>query len=257
MEKEKDIINWLKTNNQKDYSYSDEQYYEGLSLFALNTKNKIILKFFDTKKIKPKHKEKLHFKLTSLLGKEIENNNIVARSIAVKPTIKVVPSQQIIPSQNEPKVTTVREVLKPDNLVELKSKSGQIFAKAAQQHRELTDKYFLRDSLTEEEIEEIEPIVTDIASSMNENISIQQELDHYEKTGEVLGNHPDLIAVDYSVLEDVVLQKKIKTVMSNIANYSKKLKTAKGEKKKAIAIKVQELKKKKQELLDERNRRKK
>ncbi|MEA4822033.1 MAG: hypothetical protein VB122_07420 [Erysipelotrichales bacterium] len=245
MEKEKDIIKWLKTNNQKDYSYSDEQYKEGLRLFEINTNNKGVLRFLNTDKIKQKHKEKLHYKLTSLLGKSIESKNIVV----VTPTINH--------SEVKPQITTIREVLKPDKLVALKAKSGQIFAKAAQQHRELTDKYFLRDSLTEDEQKEVEPIVLDIASSMNENISILQELDHYEKTGEILGNHPDLIAVDYSVLEDVVLEKKIKTVMSNIANYSKKLKTAKGEKKKAIAIKVQELKKKKQELLDERNRRKK
>lgn len=245
MEKEKDIIKWLKTNNQKDYSYSDEQYKEGLRLFEINTNNKGVLRFLNTDKIKQKHKEKLHYKLTSLLGKSIESNNIVV----VTPTINH--------SEVKPQITTIREVLKPDKLVALKAKSGQIFAKAAQQHRELTDKYFLRDSLTEDEQKEVEPIVLDIASSMNENISILQELDHYEKTGEVLGNHPDLIAVDYSVLEDVVLEKKIKTVMSNISNYSSKLKTTKGEKKKAIAIKIQELKKKKQELIDERNRRKK
>lgn len=245
MEKEKDIIKWLKTNNQKDYSYSDEQYKEGLALFELNSNNKGVLRFLNTDKIKQKHKEKLHYKLTSLLSKSIESKNIVV----VTPTINH--------SEVKPQITTIREVLKPDKLVALKAKSGQIFAKAAQQHRELTDKYFLRDSLTEDEQKEVEPIVLDIASSMNENISILQELDHYEKTGEILGNHPDLIAVDYSVLEDVVLEKKIKTVMSNIANYSQKLKTAKGEKKKSIAIKVQELKKKKQELIDERNRRKK
>lgn len=245
MEKEKDIIRWLKTNNQKDYSYSDEQYKEGLRLFEINTNNKGVLRFLNTDKIKQKHKEKLHYKLTSLLSKSIESKNIVV----VTPTLNH--------SEVKPQITTIREVLKPDKLVALKAKSGQIFAKAAQQHRELTDKYFLRDSLTEEEQKEVEPIVLDIASSMNENISILQELDHYEKTGEVLGNHPDLIAVDYSVLEDVVLEKKIKAVMSNIANYSQKLKTAKGEKKKSIAIKVQELKKKKQELIDERNRRKK
>jgi hypothetical protein len=245
MEKEKDIIKWLKTNNQKDYSYSDEQYKEGLRLFEINTNNKGVLRFLNTDKIKQKHKEKLHYKLTSLLGKSIESKNIVV----VTPTINH--------SEVKPQITTIREVLKPDKLVDLKAKSGQIFAKAAQQHRELTDKYFLRDSLTEDEQKEVEPIVLDIASSMNENISILQELDHYEKTGEILGNHPDLIAVDYSVLEDVVIQKKIKAVMSNIANYSQKLKTAKGEKKKSIAIKVQELKKKKQELIDERNRRKK
>lgn len=256
MEKEKDIIKWLKTNNQKDYSYSDEQYKEGLRLFEINTNNKGVLRFLNTDKIKQKHKEKLHYKLTSLLEKTIENNNVVARSISA-PSIPIISSNEGITPIIEPKVTTVREVLKPDNLVELKAKSGQIFAKAARQHRELTDKYFLRDSLTEDEQNEVEPIVLDIASSMNENISILQELDHYEKTGEVLGNHPDLIAVDYSVLEDVVIQKKIKAVMSNIANYSQKLKTAKGEKKKSIAIKVQELKKKKQELIDERNRRKK
>lgn len=244
MEKEKDIIRWLKTNNQKDYSYSDEQYKEGLRLFEINTNNKGVLRFLNTDKIKQKHKEKLHYKLTSLLSKSIESKNIVV----VTPTINH--------SEVKPQITTIREVLKPDKLVDLKAKSGQIFAKAAQQHRELTDKYFLRDSLTEDEQKEVEPIVLDIASSMNENISILQELDHYEKTGEILGNHPDLIAVDYSVLEDVVLEKKIKAVMSNIANYSQKLKTAKGEKKKSIAIKVQELKKKKQELIDERNRRK-
>ena len=244
MEKEKDIIRWLKTNNQKDYSYSDEQYKEGLRLFEINTNNKGVLRFLNTDKIKQKHKEKLHYKLTSLLGKSIESKNIVV----VTPTINH--------SEIKPQITTIREVLKPDKLVDLKAKSGQIFAKAAQQHREVTDKYFLRDSLTEDEQKEVEPIVLDIASSMNENISILQELDHYEKTGEILGNHPDLIAVDYSVLEDVVLEKKIKAVMSNIANYSQKLKTAKGEKKKSIAIKVQELKKKKQELIDERNRRK-
>lgn len=243
MEKEKDIIKWLKTNNQKDYSYSDEQYKEGLGLFEINTNNKGVLRFLNTDKIKQKHKEKLHFKLTSLLSKSIESKNIVVTPI-------------INHSEVKPQITTIREVLKPDNLVELKAKSGQIFAKAAQQHRELTDKYFLRDSLTEDEQKEVEPIVLDIASSMNENISILQELDHYEKTGEILGNHPDLIAVDYSVLEDVVLEKKIKTVMSNISNYSSKLKTTKGEKKKTIAIKIQELKKKKQELIDERNRRK-
>lgn len=244
MEKEKDIIKWLKTNNQKDYSYSDEQYKEGLRLFEINTNNKGVLRFLSTDKIKQKHKEKLHYKLTSLLGRAIESKNIVV----VTPTINH--------SEIKPQITTIREVLKPDKLVALKAKSGQIFAKAAQQHRELTDKYFLRDSLTEDEQKEVEPIVLDIASSMNENISILQELDHYEKTGEILGNHPDLIAVDYSVLEDVVLEKKIKTVMSNISNYSSKLKTTKGEKKKAIAIKIQELKKKKQELIDERNRRK-
>lgn len=244
MEKEKDIIKWLKTNNQKDYSYSDEQYKEGLRLFELNTNNKGVLRFLNTDKIKQKHKEKLHFKLTSLLSKSIESKNIVV----VTPPINH--------SEAKTQITTIREVLKPDKLVALKAKSGQIFAKAAQQHRELTDKYFLRDSLTEDEQKEVEPIVLDIASSMNENILILQELDHYEKTGEILGNHPDLIAVDYSVLEDVVLEKKIKTVMSNISNYSSKLKTTKGEKKKAIAIKIQELKKKKQELLDERNRRK-
>lgn len=245
MEKEKDIIKWLKTNNQKDYSYSDEQYKEGLRLFEINTNNKGVLRFLNTDKIKQKHKEKLHYKLTSLLSKSLESKNIVV----VTPTINH--------SEVKPQITTIREVLKPDKLVALKAKSGQIFAKAAQQHRELTDKYFLRDSLTKDEQKEVEPIVLDIASSMNENISILQELDHYEKTGEVLGNHPDLIAVDYSVLEDVVLEKKIKTVMSNISNYSSKLKTTKGEKKKAIAIKIQELKKKKQELIDERNRRKK
>ncbi len=245
MEKEKDIIKWLKTNNQKDYSYSDEQYKEGLVLFEFNSNNKGLLRFLNTTKIKQKHKEKLHYKLTSLLGKSIESKNIVV----VTPSINH--------SEVKPQITTIREVLKPDKLVDLKAKSGQIFAKAARQHRELTDKYFLRDSLTEDEQNEVEPIVLDIASSMNENISILQELDHYEKTGEILGNHPDLIAVDYSVLEDVVIQKKIKAVMSNIANYSQKLKTAKGEKKKSIAIKVQELKKKKQELIDERNRRKK
>lgn len=244
MEKEKDIIKWLKTNNQKDYSYSDEQYKEGLALFELNSNNKGLLRFLSTDKIKRKHKEKLHYKLTSLLGKSIERKNIVV----VTPTLNH--------SEVKSQITTIRDVLKPDKLVALKAKGGQIFAKAAQQHRELTDKYFLRDSLTKDEQNEVEPIVLDIASSMNENISILQELDHYEKTGEVLGNHPDLIAVDYSALEDVVLEKKIKTVMSNISNYSSKLKTTKGEKKKAIAIKIQELKKKKQELIDERNRRK-
>ena len=245
MEKEKVIIKWLKTNNQKDYSYSDEQYKEGLVLFEFNSNNKGLLRFLSTDKIKRKHKEKLHYKITSLLSKSIESKNIVV----VTPTINH--------SEVKSQITTIREVLKPDKLVDLKAKSGEIFAKAGQQHRELTDKYFLRDSLTEDEQKEVEPIVLDIASSMNENISILQELDHYEKTGEILGNHPDLIAVDYSVFEDVVIQKKIKAVMSNIANYSQKLKTAKGEKKKSIAIKVQELKKKKQELIDERNRRKK
>lgn len=264
MEKEKEIVRWLKKNNQVDNSFSDTEYKKGLSLFCKNSKNRVLIHNLSSKKIMPRHKASLHYNLTKMIMRQVEINNAIAKSIKnngsssaeeSKPTKKNPEKKKI--NDDAPKVTTVREVLMPEALVKLKAKSGQLFAKSAVQHRELADKYFMKDAVSDEERKEIEPIVLELVAATNENISIHQELDYYEKTGQLLNQHPDLLVIDYSVLSDEELFKNIKTVMSNIANYSKSLKSADAEKKVKIALKIQELKKKKEALIFERDSRKK
>lgn len=265
MEKEKEIVRWLKKNNQVDNSFSDTEYKKGLSLFCKNSKNRVLIHNLSSKKIMPRHKALLHYNLTKILRRQIEINNAIANSVVngstcesevTKTSVKKTTEKKKI-NNTAPKVTTIRAALMPDSLVKLQAKSGQLFAKSAVKHRELADKYFLRDdNISEDERKEIEPIVVEIVADSNENISIHQELEYYDKTGQILGHHPDLINVDYSVLSDAELYKKIKTAMSNISSYSTSLKTANAEKKVNIALKIKELQKKKETLVAERDRRK-
>ena len=265
MEKEKEVIKWLKKNNQSDNSFDEKEYKKGFSLFCMNSKNRALIFTLSAKKILPKHKAILHWNLTKILSRHIENNNLVALDFAktnVSTTTAAVSNNQkkkVVEKELEvPKLTTLSDELKPDNLIKLEAKSGQLFAKSAVMHRELADKYFLRNSpLSDDEKKENEAIVIEIIANTNENISIHQESEHYKKTGTILGNHPDLIVVDYSVLSDDELFKKIKSAMSNIATYSSSLKTAKADKKMQIALKIQELQKKKTTLIAERDSRKK
>jgi hypothetical protein len=257
MQKEKEIIKWLKKNNQPDNSFSDKEYKNGLSLFCQNSKNRVLIHNLSGKKILQRHKSSLHYNLTKILTRHIENNNLLAVSInSSNESSKKTSEKKKVDKSTTPKVT-VREMLKPDSLVKLQAKGNDLFTKSAVQHRELVDKYFSKDEISNEEKKEIEPIVIEIVAATNENITIHQELEYYVKTGQILGQHPDLIAVDYSALTDDDLFKKIKTVMSNISNYSTKLKTAKGENKVKISLKIQELKQKKATLIAERDRRKK
>lgn len=259
MEKEKEIINWLKLNNQTDSSFSQKEYETGLELFLLNSRNRVLNKNLSARNTSSWHKAKLFYELTCILNNHIKANNIVA--IAETKVLKSkekkgigIPSK---PAKEKPKVTNIKEALKPDNLVKLQAKGGQLFAKSAKAQRELAEKYFHRDSITEEERLENEPICQEIVADMNEDISIQQEIDHYNKTGQVLGNHPDLAnGVDYSVLSDEQLRKDIKTIMSNISNYRAKFKKAKGEKKMEFKLKIEEREQKKEALIKERDSRK-
>jgi hypothetical protein len=190
MEKYKDIIEWVKSNPNRD-SFSVDEYNKGIVLLLKHTRNTFLCAKLQRSVPSKINKSLLHYNLSNVLKQALnsEQQKKNKKNIVIKTSGpgSFVPNNPIVtkPIIDKEVPKSMKELLMPDSIVKMKSRSGELFRKAGKLHRDLVERLFGKKKIDNKEKEDIKDVAVEIASLMDENVEILNKVDNYLDTGKI------------------------------------------------------------------------